>query len=151
MKVEKIWLVMLITLLMLGWGAVSCLNRPAGINIFPVLPSGPDPSGTAISDRKDFRVEVWVNHPRPERGEQVVLHGSLIKHGVRLGAMTMEGYWPDPELVSVVPNCRVQVIYGSGVCRVDTSSFEVGQPVHLWVEFFYEGKTFRDSTEVIPQ
>ena len=92
-----------------------------------------------------------MNQPRPERGEQVVLHGSLIKHGVRLGAMTMEGYWPDPEQVPGVPNCRVQVIYGSGVCRVDTSSFKPGQPVNLGVEFFYEGKTFRGSTQVIPQ
>ena len=142
---------MLVALLMLGWGAISCSDRPADTADLPVLTAGPDSTGTAVFDREDFRVEVWVNQPRPERGEQVVLHGSLIKHGVRLGAMTMEGYWPDPEQVPGVPNCRVQVIYGSGVCRVDTSSFKSGQPVNLWVEFFYEGKIFRGSTQVIPQ
>ena len=142
---------MLVALLVLGWGAISCSDRPAGTADLPVLPAGTDPAGTEVSAPEDFRVEAWVNRPRPERGEQIVLHGSLIKHGVRLGAMTMEGYWPDPKQEPGVPNCRVQVIYGSGVCRVDTSRFEENQPVRLWVEFFYEGKSFRGSTQVIPQ
>ena len=84
-------------------------------------------------------------------GEPVVLHGSLIKHGVRLGAMSMEGYWPDPEQPEGIPNCRVQVIYGSGVCKVDTRGFPADQPVNLRVKFQYQGDIYQGSTQIVPR
>lgn len=95
-----------------------------------------------------FEVEVWVDDPNPEQGQPVMLYGSLIKHGVRLGGMAMNAYWPDEDQHPSVPDCKVQVIYGSGVCKIETEDFPVGVPISLEVEFDYEGKTYGGSTEI---
>jgi hypothetical protein len=95
-----------------------------------------------------FQVEVWVDDPTPERGDPLMLYGSLIKHGVRLGGMTMQAYWPDEDQHPSLPDCKVQVIYGSGVCKIDTEDFPVGVPIPLKVEFDVEGKTYGGSLEI---
>jgi len=79
-----------------------------------------------------------------------MLYGSLIKHGVHLGGMVMNAFWPD-EKHPGTPDCSVQVIYGSGVCIVETEGFPAGASIPLKVEFEYEGKTFSGSTEIIPR
>jgi hypothetical protein len=79
-----------------------------------------------------------------------MLYGSLIKHGVHLGGMMMNAFWPVDGQHPGIPNCKVQVIYGSGVCIVETNEFASGVPVLLRVEFVYEGRTFSGSTQITP-
>lgn len=114
----------------------------------PTLKSNSDP--TSIEDDV-FDVDVWVDNPTPEQGSRVMLYGSLIKHGVHLGGMMMNAFWPDEDQLSGVPNCSVQVIYGSGICIVETNGFPAGVSVPLKVEFDYEGKTYTGSTEITPR
>lgn len=151
---DKTWRIavhVLVVLAACSLPLVSCAGEENGEQV-PLTPSAAASEKQAPSPEGDvFQVEVWVDQSQPRVGEPVVLHGSLIKHGVRLGAMTMEGYWPDPEQPSGIPNCRVQVIYGSGVCKVDTSRFSADQPVILQVKFQYEGEIFQGRTQIIPR
>ncbi len=112
----------------------------------PITDQITEPSPTADDV---FQVEVWVDDPTPEKGQPVILSGSLIKDGVRLGGMAMNAYWPDEDQHPRVPDCKAQVLYGDGVCKVKTDDFPVGVPIPLKVEFDVGGKTYGGSTEII--
>ena len=80
-----------------------------------------------------------------------MLYGSLIKDGVYLGGMTMRAIWPDEDQERGVPNCSVQVIYGSGVCIVETEDFQPDVFVPITVAFDYHGQTYRGQTGFTPR
>lgn len=143
------WRWLLLTVLV---GSLSSCSRQKEQDPAFFRPTGsPSPAAALGGGPEAYQVEVWLDQPHPVPGEQIVLHGSLLKHGVRLGAIVMEGYWPDPVHPPGVPDCRVQVIYGSGVCNLDTSGFESGQLVTLRVKFIYQGETFWGKTGLIPE
>lgn len=98
-----------------------------------------------------FVVDPWVNDPNPQVGSRVMLYGSLIKDGVYLGGMAMRATWPDEKQERGVPNCSVQVIYGSGVCIVETEGFQPGVYVPITVSFEYQGKIYRGQTGFTPR
>ena len=81
----------------------------------------PTPIHTAI-----FEVVTWFDNPDPILGSRVIFYGSLLNDGVHLGGMAMRATWPDENQERGVPNCSVQVIYGSGVCIIETEGFQAG-------------------------
>lgn len=98
-----------------------------------------------------FEVVAWVDNPSPQLGSRVILFGSLIKDGVHLGGMAMRATWPDETQERGVPNCSVQVIYGSGVCVVETDVFQPGVFVPITVTFEYQGKIYSGHTGLKPR
>jgi len=98
-----------------------------------------------------FEVVAWVDDPNPKLGSRVMLYGSLIKDGVYLGGMAMRATWPDENQERGVPNCSVQVIYGSGVCIVETEGFQPDVFVPIKVAFEYQGKIYRGQTGITPR
>ena len=50
-----------------------------------------------------------------------------------------------------MPNCNVQVIYGSGVCSIPAEGFPSGEFVPVTVQFTYEGKIYRGQTGFTPR
>lgn len=140
----KVFLVSIIlSLILISCSSLSTIEEEQATP--PTTDQITEPSPTADDV---FQVEVWVDDPTPEKGQPVMLYGSLIKHGVRLGGMTMEAYWPDEEQHPSLPDCKVQVIYGSGVCKIKTDDFPIGAPIPLKVEFDVEGKTYGGSLEI---
>jgi hypothetical protein len=113
----------------------------------PAVPIAPAISSTLELVRTaTFEVVAWVSDPDPEPGERVMLYGSLLKDGVHLGGMAMRASWPDEDQERGIPNCSVQVIYGSGVCIVETEDFQPGAYVPIMVSFEYQGKIYRGET-----
>jgi hypothetical protein len=108
--------------------------------------STPFPTATHV-----FKVLAWVDDPSPQVGSRVMLFGSLIKDGVHLGGMAMRATWPDETQERGVPNCSVQVIYGSGVCIVETDVFQSGVFVPITVTFEYQGMIYSGKTGIIPR
>jgi hypothetical protein len=92
-----------------------------------------------------------VNNPEPERGEQVIVYGSLIKYGVLLGGIMMQGTWADESHKPGTPNCFVLVTYGRGVCVVETGQYSAGVYVPINIRFDYRNKTYTGSTGFTPR
>lgn len=97
-----------------------------------------------------FEVVTWFDNPEPKLGSRVMLYGSLIKDGVHLGGMAMRATWPDEDQERGVPNCSVQVIYGSGVCIIETEGFKPGVTIPVTVTFEYQGQIYRGQTGFTP-
>lgn len=118
----------------------------------PAAPAAPKIGSTPELVRTaTFEVVAWVSDPNPEPGERVMLYGSLLKDGVHLGGMAMRASWPDEDQERGIPNCSVQVIYGSGVCIVETADFQPGIYVPITVSFEYQGKIYRGETGFTPR
>ena len=120
----------------------------------PRLPANSVPQITPTPfpiSENEYEVVAWVDNPSPPRDSRIIVWGSLIKHGVHLGGMMMRATWPDVNQERGVPNCRVQVIYGSGVCIVETEGFQLGVFVPITVAFDYDGRTFIGQTGFTPQ
>ena len=98
-----------------------------------------------------FEIVTWFDNPEPELGSRVILYGSLIKDGVHLGGMAMRATWPDENQERGVPNCSVQVIYGSGVCTIETAGFQPSEYVPVTVTFEYQGKVYSGQTGFTPR
>ena len=98
-----------------------------------------------------MRVNTWVNNPEPARGEQVIVYGSLIKNGVLLGGIMMQGTWEDASHTPGTPNCFVLVTYGRGVCVIETANFPPGVYVPVQIKFVYRGETYTGSTGFTPR
>ncbi len=112
-------------------------------------PATPSPAPPTPADI--FEVEAWVDDASPPHDARVTVYGSLIKNGVRLGGMTMQATWPDETQERGVPNCKVQVIYGSGVCTLDAGNYPPGEFVPITVTFRYGGGTHVGHTGFTPQ
>lgn len=140
---KKLFLAMLLSLSLFSCQDVKTLSResPVAAGTEAIFQPTPTPQGV-------IEVKVWVDNPHPKRGETVMLYGSLIKHGVNLGAITMNAYWPDKEQPDQLPDCKVQVIYYGGVCKVNTESFPTGVPTTLRVEFPYQGEVYTGSIDI---
>jgi hypothetical protein len=108
------------------------------------LDAAPPPTAT-------FDVVAWVDDPNPTVGSRVILHGSLLKDGVHLGGMAMRAIWPEEGHERGVPNCSVQVIYGAGVCSIESEGLQTGVYVPITVTFEYQGQTFRGGTGFTPR
>lgn len=93
-----------------------------------------------------FEVVTWFSDPEPELGARTILYGSLLKDGIHLGGMAMRATWPDEDQERGVPNCSVQVIYGSGVCIIESEGYQAGVTVPVTVTFEYQGKIYRGTT-----
>jgi hypothetical protein len=121
-----------------------------------VTPEVPVNSTTVIvqtphQDSSDvYEVEAWVNDPAPRRDARVVIYGSLIKNGVRLGGIMMQATWSEKAKMTGTPDCYVLVIYGSGVCSVEAGNFPPNQFVPVILKFQYEDTTFTGSTGFTP-
>jgi hypothetical protein len=98
-----------------------------------------------------FEVVAWVSDTDPQVGSRIMLYGSLLKYGVHLGGMAMRATWPDEEQERGVPNCSVQVIYGSGVCIIETEGYQPGVYVPITLTFEYQGKIYRGQTGFTPR
>lgn len=97
-----------------------------------------------------FEVVTWFDNPEPKLGSRVILYGSLIKDGVHLGGMAMRVAWPDKNQERGVPNCSVQVIYGSGVCIIETAGFQPDEYIPVTVTFEYQGRVYSGQTGFTP-
>ena len=97
-----------------------------------------------------IKVVAWLDNPNPKVNERVMLYGSLLKHGVHLGGMAMRAVWPDENQERGMPNCSVQVIYGSGVCIVETTGFPANVYVPITISFEYQGKIYRGHIGFTP-
>jgi hypothetical protein len=98
-----------------------------------------------------FEVDAWVSDPNPQLGSRIMLYGSLIKDSVYLGGMAMRATWPDENQERGIPNCTVQVIYGSGVCIVESEGFQPDVYVPITVTFEYQGKIYSGQTGFTPR
>ncbi len=148
LRIKKTFLNNILAAIILSLFLISCSSRAAVEEEQATQPSTAQIAGPTPTADNVFRVEVWVDDPTPAQGEPVMLYGSLIKHGVRLGGMTMQAYWPDEDQHPSLPDCKVQVIYGSGVCKIETEEFPVGVPISLNVEFDYEGETYGGNIKI---
>ena len=138
-------------LLWIGALLVSCTpnvtsSEPPATLFTATHTSEPFPLRTPI-----FEVVAWVDDPNPQVGSRVMLYGSLIKDGVYLGGMVMRATWPDEDQERGVPNCSVQVIYGSGVCIVETEGFRPNAYVPITVAFEYDGQTYSGKIGFTPR
>jgi hypothetical protein len=115
----------------------------------PVIPQN-TPVQTPIRT-PTFEVVAWVDDPNPQVGSRIMLYGSLIKDGVYLGGMAMRATWPDEKQERGIPNCSVQVIYGSGVCIVETEGFQPDVFVPITVAFEYHGMIYSGQTGFTPR
>lgn len=140
-----------VILFFLGWGLLAACSAPGPAVAGQTPTAAPRSSPTpAPLPTPALEVELWLDDPSPEPGARVILYGSLIKHGVRLGGMAMRASWPDPDQERGVPNCSVQVIYGSGVCIVETQGFPSGVYVPINVTFEYQGRLYQGQTGFTP-
>jgi hypothetical protein len=98
-----------------------------------------------------FEVKAWVDNPNPEREDQIMLSGSLIKNGTYLGGMMMTASWPDENQEPGVPNCKVLVIYARGICTIDVSDYPSGVTVPITVSFPYAGHYYTETTSFTPR
>ncbi|MGD2156223.1 MAG: hypothetical protein PVG14_00835 [Anaerolineales bacterium] len=141
----------LITLFLICILQVSCSSK----EIFIIEPSAsiaPQETIAPILMRTPvFEVDAWVSDPNPLLGSRIMLYGSLIKDGVYLGGMAMRATWPDDNQERGVPNCTVQVIYGSGVCIVESEGFQPDVYVPITVTFEYQGKIYSGQTGFTPR
>jgi len=119
-------------------------SKPVAAIATQVVPT-PTPFHTPI-----FKIVTWFDNPKPELGSRIILFGSLIKDGVHLGGMAMRATWPDKNQERGVPNCSVQVIYGSGVCTIETAGFQAGEYIPVMVSFEYQGRIYSGRTGFIP-
>ncbi len=111
----------------------------------------PDPAPVLLRT-PSFEVVAWLDDPNPPVGSRVMLYGSLIKDGVHLlNGMVMRAIWPDEDQARGVPNCSVQVIYGEGVCIVETEGFQPDVFVPITVAIDYNGQTYRGQIGFIPR
>lgn len=118
----------------------------------PTAPIAVQNTSTPIPLRTaTFEVVAWVSDPNPQLGSRVILHGSLLKDGIHLGGMAMRATWPDNNQERGVPNCSVQVIYGSGVCIVESEGFQAGVYVPITVTFEYQNKYYSGQTGFTPR
>ncbi len=138
-----LFLLVMVTLSCSANGKTVADPQPSSASATPV---GPASEHTAV-----FEIDAWVDDPDPPVGARVILHGSLLKDGVHLGGMAMRATWPDEGQERGVPNCSVQVIYGAGVCIVETEGFQPGVYVPLTVTFEYQGRTYRGGTGFTPR
>ncbi|HSB65954.1 MAG TPA: hypothetical protein VLD65_05200 [Anaerolineales bacterium] len=97
-----------------------------------------------------FSVKTWVTYPNLTQGKRIILMGSLLKEGVHLGGIMMRATWPDQIHEQGEPNCIVPVLYGKGVCPIDTSNFSPGVFVPVTVSFEYQDTTFITQTGFTP-
>ena len=145
-RMKRVILLFLVALLLSSCSTADqtvAASQPAAIN--------PAPTGPAVEHAAVFEVTAWVDDPDPPAGTRVILHGSLLKDGVHLGGMAMQATWPDEAQERGVPNCRVQVIYGAGVCIVDGVGFQPGVYVPITVTFEYQGRLYSGRTGFTPR
>ena len=127
---------LVLILLMVCALQVSCSSNVTPSSEPAATPVAPQNVPTPIPTRAHiFEIDAWVDDPNPQLGSRVMLYGSLIKDGVHLGGMAMRATWPDENQARGVPNCSVQVIYGSGVCIVETEGFQPDVYVPITVTF----------------
>ena len=126
----------------------SCSYLPAASTTPPLQQRTPSPLPASADV---FKVNTWLSDPEPARGEQVIAYGSLIKNGVLLGGIMMQGTWQDASHEPGTPNCFVLVTYGRGVCAIDTGAFPPGVYVPVEIEFDYRGATYSGSTGFTPR
>jgi hypothetical protein len=140
-----------IILLVMGVILVSCSQRATPRPAIPLTSSPPITPAPSLIPEDTFEVEAWVDNPMPSRDTRVIIRGSLIKNGVRLGGMMMQATWPEETQERGVPNCRVLVTYGSGVCVVPVKNYEPGVFVPVTVTFDYGGMIHIGHTGFTPQ
>jgi hypothetical protein len=96
-------------------------------------------------------VDAWVNQAAPARDDRVIIYGSLIYRGVRLGGLVMRATWSQKGDKTGTPDCFVLVTYGRGVCTLDAADFPAGASVPVTVTFDYEGQTYTGQTQFTPR
>ena len=132
-------------------GLVSCSQKPTPQPAIQLTSSPQITPAPSPTPRDTFEVDAWVDNPTPSQDSRVTIYGSLIKNGVHLGGMAMQATWPDETQERGVPNCSVQVIYGSGVCTADAGDYAPGVFVPITVKFEYGGLTHIGHTGFTPQ
>jgi hypothetical protein len=131
---------------------ISCSSNVMSSSEPTTAPVTPQTTPVQIPMRTPtFEVIAWVDDPNPKLGSRVMLYGSLIKDGVYLGGMVMRATWLDENQERGVPNCSVQVIYGSGVCIVETEGFQPDVFVPITITFDYHGQTYRGQIGFTPR
>ena len=143
---KRILILLLVVMLQISCSSnATQSSKPVATTVTRVAPT-PTLFHTAI-----FEVVTWFDNPEPKLGSRVILYGSLLKDGVYLGGMAMRATWPDESQERGVPNCSVQVIYGSGVCNIETAGFQPGEYVPIIVTFEYQGKVYSGQTGFTPR
>ena len=97
-----------------------------------------------------YEVQAWVDQSNPAQGERVIVYGSLIKDGVRLGGIMMQATWQEASHEPGLPNCFVLVTYGRGVCVVEPGNYPPSAYVPITVSFDYGGNTYTGHTGFTP-
>ena len=129
----------------------GCISEgpPAAIEPTSAIEVEVVPTTKAYVD--EFEVKAWVDNPNPEREDQIMVSGSLIKNGTYLGGMMMTASWPDENQEPGVPNCKVLVIYARGICSIDVSDYPSGIAVPITVSFPYAGHFYTGTTSFTPR
>jgi len=143
---KRTLLLILIVMLPISCASNDTSSSGPAASIAPQIVSSPIPVHTAT-----FEIVAWVDNPEPKLGSRVILYGSLLKDGVHLGGMAMRATWPDENQERGVPNCSVQVIYGSGVCIIESEGFRSGVYVPVTVTFEYQGEIYSGQTGFTPR
>jgi hypothetical protein len=142
---KRTLLLLLVFMLQISCSSNAVQSSKPIATIATQVTSPPTPFHTPI-----FEIVTWFDNPEPELGSRVILYGSLIKDGVHLGGMAMRATWSDENLERGVPNCSVQVIYGSGVCIIETAAFQSGEYIPITVSFEYQGRIYSGQTGFTP-
>lgn len=129
----------------------GCSSKGTPAVIEPTSTSGVEVVPTAKAYVDVFEVKAWVDNPNPEREDQIMLSGSLIKNGTYLGGMMMTASWPEQDQELGVPNCKVLVIYARGICTIDVSDYPSGETVPITVTFPYAGHLYTGTTSFTPK
>jgi hypothetical protein len=114
--------------------------------------TGPPPAAALSSASEDiFQVDTWVNRPEPDQDERVIVYGSLIYRGVRLGGIMMRATWPQEGRQAGKHECLSLVTYGRGVCTLEAADFPAAVSVPITVTFTYQGQTYTGRTSFTPR
>jgi hypothetical protein len=142
---KQVLFFVILTLIMTG--CLPTLSPPIEViaTTTPIFIQTPSPTSGDI-----FEVQAWVNEPFPARDEQVIVYGSLIKDGVRLGGIMMRASWRDGTHEHAIPDCFVLVTYGRGVCTLDQGGLPSGVFLPITVTFDYNGSRFIGQTGFTP-
>jgi hypothetical protein len=95
-------------------------------------------------------VKAWVDNPTPSQNSLVLVRGSLLKNGARLGGLMMRATWPDKTEKSGISSCDTLVIYEAG-CVVHVKDYPPGVFVPITVTLDYQGVRYTAHTGFTPQ
>jgi hypothetical protein len=98
-----------------------------------------------------YQVDVWVDNPTPQRGERVLVSGSLIKNGVHLNGPMMATWASERAYARGVPDCLVSISYQRSGCVLQAEDFPSGVYVPVKVVIYLNDEKYTGETGFTPK